>query len=51
MARETRDYEFANRLLDYAETVARNRANVQTRNEIADVIRSYQESEEDQARR
>ncbi|HET6823270.1 MAG TPA: hypothetical protein VFH34_11530, partial [Anaerolineales bacterium] len=51
MARETRDYDFANRLLDYAETVAKNRANVQTRNEIADVIRSYQESEEDQARR
>ena len=27
MARETPDYEFANRLLDYAETMAMNRAN------------------------
>ena len=51
MARETRDYDFANRLLDYAETVAMNRANIQTRDEIANIIRSYQETEEDQTGR
>ena len=47
MARETPDYEFANRLLDYAETMAMNRANSLTRNEIANLIQSQQESEED----
>ena len=48
MARETPDYEFANRLLDYAETVAKNRANVQTRNEIMNILQSHQETVEDQ---
>jgi hypothetical protein len=47
MARETPDYEFANRLLDYAETMAMNRANPLTRNEITNLIHSQQESEED----
>jgi hypothetical protein len=47
MARETPDYEFANRLLDYAETMAMNRANPLTRSEITNLIQSQQESEED----
>jgi len=47
MARETPDYEFANRLLDYAETMAMNRANPLTRNEITNLIQSQQGSEED----
>jgi hypothetical protein len=49
MARETPDYEFASRLLDYAETIAMKRANTLTRNEIMNIIQSRQESEEDQA--
>ena len=44
MARETPDYEFANRLLDYAETVAMSRANLQTRNEITNIIQGHQEA-------
>ena len=51
MARETADYEFAHRLLDYAETIAMKRANGLTRNEITDLIQSYQESTQDQAGR
>ena len=51
MARETPDYEFANRLLDYAETMAMNRANIMTRNEIMNLLQSHQESENDQAGR
>jgi hypothetical protein len=51
MARETSDYEFANRLLDYAEAMAMKHANPSTRNEITDLLRSHQESEEDQAGR
>jgi len=51
MARETSDYEFANRLLDYAETMAMNHANPSTRNEITNILQSYQETEEDQAGR
>jgi hypothetical protein len=51
MARETSDYEFANRLLDYAETMAMKRANILTRNEITNLIQSHQDTEEDQARR
>jgi hypothetical protein len=51
MARETPDYEFANRLLDYAETIAMNRANLSTRSEVTNLIRSHQEAEEDQAGR
>ena len=51
MARDTADYEFANRLLDYAETMAMNRANPLTRNEITNLLQGYQESEEDQAGR
>jgi hypothetical protein len=51
LARETTDYEFASRLLDYAETVALNRANGQTRNEITNLLQSHQESREAQARR
>jgi hypothetical protein len=51
MARGTADYEFANRLLDYAETMAMNRANPLTRNEITNLLQGHQESEEDQARR
>jgi hypothetical protein len=51
MARETPEYEFANRLLDYAETMAMKRANSVTRNEITNLIQSYQETEEDQAGR
>ena len=51
MARETPDYEFANRLLDYAETMAMNRANPSTRNEITNILQSHQETEEDQAGR
>jgi hypothetical protein len=51
MARETPDYEFANRLLDYAETIALKRANSLTRNEIINLIQSRQESQEDQAGR
>ncbi|HLO34126.1 MAG TPA: hypothetical protein VK249_33585, partial [Anaerolineales bacterium] len=46
MARETPDHEFANRLLGYAETMATNRTNIQTRNEITNIIHSYQEAEE-----
>lgn len=51
MARETSDYEFANRLLDYAETIALKRVNPLTRNEIANLLQGHQESEEDRARR
>ena len=51
MARETPDYEFASRLLDYAETVAMNRADGLTRNEITNLIQSHQETGEDQAGR
>src|SRR5690349_7969688 len=51
MARETPDYEFANRLLDYAETMAMNRATPLTRDEITNLIQSQQDSEEDQAGR
>jgi hypothetical protein len=51
MARETPDYEFANRLLDYAETMAMKRANVLTRNEITNLIQSRQESEDDPSHR
>jgi hypothetical protein len=47
MARETPDYEFANRLLDYAETMTMKRANSLTRNEITNLIQSRQETEED----
>ena len=47
MARETPDYEFANRLLDYAETMAMKRANILTRNEITNLVQSHQETEED----
>jgi hypothetical protein len=49
MARETPDYEFANRLLDFAETMALKRANISTRNEITSLIQSQQETEEDRA--
>jgi hypothetical protein len=51
MARETPDYEFANRLLDYAETMAMKRANSLTRNEITSLLQSRQETEEDRAGR
>ena len=51
MAREISDYEFANRLLDYAETMAMKRANILTRNEITNLIQSHQDTEEDQAGR
>jgi hypothetical protein len=51
MARETPDYEFANRLLDYAETMAMNRANTLTRNEITSLLQSHPETQEDPARR
>ena len=51
MARDTADYEFAHRLLDYAETIALKRANGLTRHEITNLIQSYQESEEGQAGR
>ena len=51
MARGTADFEFANQLLDYAETIALNRANLLTRNEITNLLQSHQESEEDRARR
>jgi hypothetical protein len=44
LARETLDYEFANRLLDYAETMAMNRVNIQTRDEITNIIQSHQVS-------
>jgi hypothetical protein len=51
LARETPDYEFANRLLDYAETMAMNRANSSTRNEITSLLQSHPEIEDDQAHR
>jgi hypothetical protein len=51
MARETSDYEFANRLLDFAETMATNRADPSTRNEITSLLQSHQESEENQTGR
>jgi hypothetical protein len=51
MARETPDYEFANRLLDYAETMAMNRANTLTRSEITSLLQRRQQSEEDPADR
>jgi hypothetical protein len=51
MARETPDYEFANRLLDYAETMAMKRANILTRNEITNLIQSHQETEDHRADR
>ena len=51
MARGAADYEFANQLLDYAETIALNRANTLTRNEITNLLQSQPKSEEDQARR
>ena len=51
MARESPDYEFASRLLDYAETMAMNRANALTRNEIMSLLQSRPENEDDQARR
>jgi hypothetical protein len=46
MARQTSDYEFANRLLDYAETMAMQRANVLTRNEITSIIQNHQADRE-----
>ena len=51
MARGTADFEFANQLLDYAETMAMNRANLLTRNEITNLLQSHPASEEDQAGR
>ncbi len=51
MARQTPDYEFANRLLDYAETMAMNRANPLTRNAITNLLQSQQESEDDPSHR
>lgn len=51
MARETSDYEFANRLLDYAEAMAMKRTNTLTRNEITNLIQSHQDTEGDQAGR
>jgi hypothetical protein len=51
MARDTPDYESANQLLDYAETIAMKRANSLTRNEITNLLQSHQESEEDQTGR
>jgi hypothetical protein len=48
-ARQTPDYEFANRLLDYAETMARNGANSLTRNEITSLLRGHEESGDNQA--
>ena len=51
MARETPDYEFANRLLDYAETMAMQRANTLTRDEITSLLQSHPKIEDDQARR
>jgi hypothetical protein len=52
MARETPDYDFAKRLLEYAETMALNRSiSPVTRNEITSLLQNRQESEEDRARR
>jgi len=51
MARETTDYQYANRLLDYAETIALNRVNPLTRNEITNLLQSHQESEDDPSHR
>jgi hypothetical protein len=52
MARETPDYDFANRLLEYAETLAMKRSiSPATRNEITGLLQNRQEREEDQARR
>ena len=45
MARKTPDYEFAHRLLDYAETLAMNRANTLTRNEITSLLQSHPDSD------
>jgi hypothetical protein len=51
MARDTPDYESANQLLDYAETIAMKRANSLTRNEITNLLQSHQETEDDQTGR
>jgi hypothetical protein len=51
IAQETRDYELAERVLGYAEMMALNRANIQTRNEIRNILHSYQAAEDDQADR
>jgi hypothetical protein len=51
MARGTADYEFANQILDYAETIAMNRDNPLTRNEITNLLQSHSGREEDQAGR
>jgi len=51
IARETADYDLANRLLDYAETMAMLRANPWTRQEITNLIQSHQDAEAGQADR
>jgi hypothetical protein len=51
MARETPDYESASQFLDYAETMAMRRANSLTRNEITNLLRGHQDTEQDQSGR
>ena len=51
IAKETPDYEFADRVLGYAEIMARNQVSLRTRSEITSVLQSYQEAEDDQANR
>jgi hypothetical protein len=47
MAKETREYDFAERALDYAETMAMRQASVRTRGEITSLLESYQAAEDD----
>ncbi|HEX5809959.1 MAG TPA: hypothetical protein VFY25_14920 [Anaerolineales bacterium] len=51
IAKETPDYELADRVLGYAEVMALNRANIQTRNEIRNILYSYQAAEDDEVDR
>jgi hypothetical protein len=44
-ARETPDYEFAHRLLEYAETMAMSRATPSTRSEITSLLQSHHETD------
>jgi hypothetical protein len=51
VAKETRDYDFAERALDYAETMAMRQASPRTRDEVIDLLQSYQGAEDDRTDR
>ena len=51
MAKDTPDYEFADRVLGYAEMMAMKQVSPRTRSEITNILQSYQTAEDDQADR